>query len=128
MLNDWNSGKLRYYTEVPSSVAAIAADKDNALLPAEQAAALVASFAAEFDVDSLDADIRALVDGRSGASSLFFVCFLWPVARTGAIHNKHPWGSFKINIMHRHMTDFVCITPKTCMVQSSQAYQAINNR
>jgi len=54
VLNDWNKGKLRYYTEPPKEVGST---------PEGAEAALVTSFSAEFDLDSLDKDVKALVEG-----------------------------------------------------------------
>lgn len=65
MLTDWNSGKLRYYTEPPeegkqSGTDSAAAGGQLDALPPE----FVAQFAKEFDLDALDQDIRVLVDGQ----------------------------------------------------------------
>lgn len=58
VLNDWNSGKLRYYTEPPEEEIMEATALDQQLTTAE----LVAEFSKEFDLDALDQDIRTIVD------------------------------------------------------------------
>jgi nuclear GTP-binding protein len=54
VLKDWNSGKLRYYTEPPEK----GSSADEKLLDAD----IVSSFSKEFDLEALDGDIRTLVD------------------------------------------------------------------
>ena len=51
MLNDWNSGKLRYFTEPPEHK-----------IVSEFQPELVAEFVKEFDLDNLQENIRVLVD------------------------------------------------------------------
>src|SRR5690606_32320352 len=55
VLNDWNSGKLRYFTQVP-----ITDDTNPHLLSSE----VVTTMAKEFDLDALDEDIKVLIDGN----------------------------------------------------------------
>jgi nuclear GTP-binding protein len=57
VLNDWNSGKLRYYTEPPEENRT---DDEQQQISME----LVQEFAKEFDLDALDQDIRVIVDGK----------------------------------------------------------------
>uniref|UniRef100_A0A183C428 BZIP domain-containing protein n=1 Tax=Globodera pallida TaxID=36090 RepID=A0A183C428_GLOPA len=57
VLKDWNSGKLRYYTEPPEQTSP---GGDNNSL--ENATEIVATFSKEFDLDALEQDIRVLVD------------------------------------------------------------------
>lgn len=52
VLIDWNSGKLRYYTTPPI-------ETDEALC----SAAMVSEFSKEFDLEALDGELSALVDG-----------------------------------------------------------------
>jgi hypothetical protein len=53
-LNDWNSGKLRYFTQVPT-------DEDTSahIISSE----VVTTMAKEFDLDAIDSDIKVLIDG-----------------------------------------------------------------
>jgi len=52
VLNDWNSGKLRYHTTPP-------VETDETLC----SAAMVSEFSKEFDLEALDGELSALVDG-----------------------------------------------------------------
>jgi len=57
LLRDWNSGKLRYYTEPP---------EDEGVSPADEkflSSELVAEMSKEFDLDAIDADQKLLVEG-----------------------------------------------------------------
>ncbi|TMS35210.1 hypothetical protein L596_002659 [Steinernema carpocapsae] len=54
VLIDWNSGKLRYYTTPPDTTA-----QDEAMCSAE----MVTQFSKEFDLDALDGEMSALVEG-----------------------------------------------------------------
>ncbi len=53
MLNDWNGGKLRYYTEPPEQRTETA-----------ESAKLVSELAKEFDLDAIDEDQSLVVQGR----------------------------------------------------------------
>lgn len=55
MLNDWNSGKLRYHTEPP---------ENNNDLSDILSSDVLSSFSKEFDLDGLESDIKTLIDGR----------------------------------------------------------------
>ncbi|KAL3125170.1 hypothetical protein niasHT_008520 [Heterodera trifolii] len=63
VLTDWNSGKLRYYTEPPEEGKQNGADSaaTGGQMDTSQPE-FVAQFAKEFDLDALDQDIRVLVD------------------------------------------------------------------
>lgn len=52
VLNDWNSGKLRYHTEPPEE------DNNSTILSSE----ILSSFSKEFDLDALEGDIKILID------------------------------------------------------------------
>jgi hypothetical protein len=67
-LNDWNSGKLRYYTEPPIQEEKMDESEGNSQILSTQ---LVAEFSKEFDLDALDQDIRVIIDG--GFSSFYFI-------------------------------------------------------
>jgi hypothetical protein len=54
-LNEWNTGKLRYYTQIPVD------ENTSNMLSSE----IVTTLAEEFDLDALDEDIKVLVDGMS---------------------------------------------------------------
>ncbi|KAK0402467.1 hypothetical protein QR680_016349 [Steinernema hermaphroditum] len=58
VLIDWNSGKLRYYTTPPETAGA-----DDVSCPVE----LVSQFSKEFDLDVLDGELSALVEGLDEA-------------------------------------------------------------
>ncbi|KAK0395492.1 hypothetical protein QR680_001305 [Steinernema hermaphroditum] len=58
VLIDWNSGKLRYYTTPPETAGA-----NDVSCPAE----LVSQFSKEFDLDALDGELSALVEGLDEA-------------------------------------------------------------
>ncbi|KAI6192176.1 CP-type G domain-containing protein [Aphelenchoides bicaudatus] len=53
VLNDWNCGKLRYFTQVPSDF-----DASSHIISSE----VVTTMAKEFDLDELDDDIKVLID------------------------------------------------------------------
>ncbi|CAJ0957697.1 unnamed protein product, partial [Mesorhabditis belari] len=53
VLNDWNSGRLRYYTQPPEQ----APVNENL-----EAAQIVAQFSKEFDIDALEGDLQNLVE------------------------------------------------------------------
>ncbi|CAB3403998.1 unnamed protein product [Caenorhabditis bovis] len=61
VLNDWNTGKLRYYTHPPEKGSV----KDEPL-PAE----IVQQFSAEFDIDTIAAEQKELVEGLPMESDL----------------------------------------------------------
>uniref|UniRef100_A0A915EDM8 CP-type G domain-containing protein n=1 Tax=Ditylenchus dipsaci TaxID=166011 RepID=A0A915EDM8_9BILA len=54
VLNDWNSGKLRYYTEPPEDDAA---DKVQIL-----SSDVLEAFSKEFDLDAIDCQIKTMID------------------------------------------------------------------
>lgn len=54
VLNDWNSGKLRYYTEPPEEELS---DKSQIL-----SSDVLESFSKEFDLDALDGQIKTMID------------------------------------------------------------------
>lgn len=56
VLNEWNSGKLRYYTEPPEKETK---EADVALCSTE----LLTTFSKEFDLDALDENLTSLVEG-----------------------------------------------------------------
>uniref|UniRef100_A0A914XAX7 Guanine nucleotide-binding protein-like 3 homolog n=1 Tax=Plectus sambesii TaxID=2011161 RepID=A0A914XAX7_9BILA len=71
VLNDWNGGKLRYYTEPP---------EETTETPA--AATLVNEFAKEFDLDALDEDQSLVVNDLPELAALD--CVLYSGPETGA--------------------------------------------
>lgn len=62
MLTDWNTGKLRYYTEPPEEN-----DSTKAILSSE----IVATFSEEFNLDSLDDDLKLVVEGWFAMLALY---------------------------------------------------------
>ncbi|VDM54381.1 unnamed protein product [Angiostrongylus costaricensis] len=56
VLNEWNNGRLRYYTHPPEETSTVSADT-------AVSAEIVSQFSKEFDIDALDNDLRKLVDG-----------------------------------------------------------------
>lgn len=56
VLIDWNCGRLRYFTEPPEAVV----DQNPNLFSAE----LLNKMSKEFDLDALDDEQKALVEGR----------------------------------------------------------------
>ncbi|VDP60169.1 unnamed protein product, partial [Heligmosomoides polygyrus] len=56
VLHEWNSGKLRYYTHPPEDPST---QKPETAVSAE----IVSQFSKEFDIDSLDEDLRQIVEG-----------------------------------------------------------------
>lgn len=60
VLNEWNTGKLRYYTQIPVD------ENTSNMLSSE----IVTTLAEEFDLDALDEDIKVLVDGMSFLTKL----------------------------------------------------------
>uniref|UniRef100_A0A0K0D0T3 Guanine nucleotide-binding protein-like 3 homolog n=1 Tax=Angiostrongylus cantonensis TaxID=6313 RepID=A0A0K0D0T3_ANGCA len=59
VLNEWNNGRLRYYTHPPEE-ASSTVSADTAV-----SAEIVSQFSKEFDIDALDEDLRKLVDGSA---------------------------------------------------------------
>jgi len=58
LLNDWNSGKLRYYTEPPED------ETDSSMMGSEYVSSeLVSEMGKEFDLEAIDADQQLLIDG-----------------------------------------------------------------
>jgi nuclear GTP-binding protein len=57
LLNDWNSGKLRYYTEPPED------EMDSSLGAEYISSELVTEMGKEFDLDAIDADQQLLLEG-----------------------------------------------------------------
>ncbi|CAI5440637.1 unnamed protein product [Caenorhabditis angaria] len=55
VLNDWNTGKLRYYTHPPEQGSA----KDENIVPAE----IVSQFSQEFDIDTIAEEQKQIVEG-----------------------------------------------------------------
>jgi nuclear GTP-binding protein len=55
ILNDWNSGKLRYYTEPPEEPN----ENMNQILSSE----VLSSFSKEFDLDTIDGQVKTMIDG-----------------------------------------------------------------
>lgn len=55
VLNDWNTGKLRYYTHPPEQGSV----KDEIVVPAE----IVSQFSAEFDIDAVADEQNQIVEG-----------------------------------------------------------------
>ncbi|VDM79777.1 unnamed protein product [Strongylus vulgaris] len=56
VLNDWNTGRLRYYTHPPEDTSSVAPE-------AGVSAEIVSQFSKEFDIDTLDEDLKQLVEG-----------------------------------------------------------------
>jgi len=67
VLNDWNGGKLRYYTEPPEQATETAASST-----------LVTEFAKEFDLDALDQDQSLVVDDLPELAALNCVLYSGP--------------------------------------------------
>lgn len=63
VLNEWNCGKLRYFTQVPG----VEETSNQHMISSE----VVTTMAQEFDLDALEGDIKVLIDG------FFFKLFLW---------------------------------------------------
>ncbi|VDP14737.1 unnamed protein product [Heligmosomoides polygyrus] len=57
-MHEWNSGKLRYYTHPPEDAST---QKPETAVSAE----IVSQFSKEFDIDSLDEDLRQIVEDSS---------------------------------------------------------------
>lgn len=58
VLNDWNVGKLRYYTEPPETEGTVS-NADAALCSAE----VLAEYSKEFNLEDLDADEKIVIEG-----------------------------------------------------------------
>ncbi|VDN39013.1 unnamed protein product [Cylicostephanus goldi] len=58
VLHDWNSGRLRYYTQPPEEVSSTAPETG-------VSAEIVNQFSKEFDIDALNDDLKQLVEGLS---------------------------------------------------------------
>ncbi|VDM34529.1 unnamed protein product [Toxocara canis] len=66
VLNDWNSGKLRYFTQPPENSKQV--DVGSAQFCSSQ---LLDVFSKEFDLDALDDEQKVLVEGW------LFTAFIW---------------------------------------------------
>ncbi|VDM75405.1 unnamed protein product, partial [Strongylus vulgaris] len=55
VLNDWNTGRLRYYTHPPEDTSSVAPESG-------VSAEIVSQFSKEFDIDTLDEDLKQLVE------------------------------------------------------------------
>ncbi|KAK6733908.1 hypothetical protein RB195_017585 [Necator americanus] len=56
VLNDWNSGRLRYYTQPPEDLST--STKETCV-----SAEIVSQFSKEFDIEAIDEDLKQLVEG-----------------------------------------------------------------
>uniref|UniRef100_F1L407 Guanine nucleotide-binding protein-like 3 homolog n=1 Tax=Ascaris suum TaxID=6253 RepID=F1L407_ASCSU len=67
VLNDWNSGALRYYTEPPemTSTADMSAGNEQFCL-----SELLSTFSKEFDLDTLDDEQKVVVEGLPSSSAM----------------------------------------------------------
>ncbi|VDK49621.1 unnamed protein product [Anisakis simplex] len=68
VLNDWNSGKLRYYTEPPVQVES---DESNRTFCSSE---LLNEFSKEFDLDALDNEQKIIVEGLPSSSAMDMGC------------------------------------------------------
>ncbi|CAJ0606935.1 unnamed protein product [Cylicocyclus nassatus] len=66
VLHDWNSGRLRYYTQPPEEVSSSAPETG-------VSAEIVNQFSKEFDIDALDDDLKQLVEGLPMDTDATFV-------------------------------------------------------
>ncbi|KAK6061020.1 hypothetical protein COOONC_01317 [Cooperia oncophora] len=67
VLHEWNSGKLRYYTHPPEDTISTSAPETGV------SAEIVSQFSKEFDIDSLDDDLKQLVEGLPMDTDATFV-------------------------------------------------------
>ncbi|KHJ98807.1 hypothetical protein OESDEN_01213 [Oesophagostomum dentatum] len=66
VLNEWNNGRLRYYTQPPE-------DSQSSVPETGVSAEIVNQFSKEFDIDALDSDLKQIVEGLPMDTDTTFV-------------------------------------------------------
>lgn len=77
VLNEWNSGHLRYYTQPPEATEETS--EGGKILSSE----LLQTFSQEFDLDALEGDVKTLVDG------LCFNTRIFAISLQGSTYNSY---------------------------------------